>query len=112
MNKLNIAVFFGGCSPEYSVSLESAAAVICNLNPEKYNPLPIGISKEGDWYYYRGDIGKIQKDTWQNREDCIPVALSPERTTHKLLLLKETGVELLSIDVAFPVLPSTAVIPA
>lgn len=104
MNKLNIAVFFGGCSSEYSVSLESASAVISNLDTEKYNPIPIGISKEGDWYYYTGDTEKIKNDTWQNTKYCVPAILSPERRAHKLLLLTKSGMESISIDVAFPVL--------
>lgn len=104
MNKLNIAVVFGGCSPEYGVSLESASAVINNLSTAKYNLVPIGISKNGDWYHYTGDISKIKNDTWLNQEDCIPSVLSPERRARKLLLLKETGVESASVDVVFPVL--------
>ena len=31
MKRLKIAVLFGGCSPEYSVSLQSAAAVLQNI---------------------------------------------------------------------------------
>ncbi|MBE6034547.1 MAG: D-alanine--D-serine ligase VanG [Clostridiales bacterium] len=104
MNKLNIAVFFGGCSSEYGISLESSSAVIGSLNTEKYNPVLIGISNEGKWYYYTGDIAKIKNDTWQNSRDCIPAILSPDRKEHKLLLLKETSVEAIPIDVAFPVL--------
>lgn len=102
-DKKNIAVIFGGASSEYGVSLESASAVICNLNREKYNSVRIGISREGDWFYYRGDISKIKNDTWCNAEDCIPAVLSPNRTEHKLILLKE-GAESIPIDVVFPVL--------
>jgi D-alanine---D-serine ligase len=104
MKKLKVAVFFGGCSSEYSVSLESASAVIGNLDTEKYEPIPIGISKDGDWYYYSGDIAMIKNDTWQSGEACIPTVLSPDRKEHKLLLLKEAGMEIIPFDVAFPVL--------
>ena len=45
-----IAVIFGGCSPEYSVSLQSAYAVISHMNTLKYTPVLIGISKTGDWW--------------------------------------------------------------
>ena len=54
MKQKNVAVFFGGCSPEYSVSLTSAHAVLSHLDRHKYNILPIGISKDGSWYYYTG----------------------------------------------------------
>lgn len=104
MKRLNIAVFFGGCSSEYGVSLESASAVIQNLNADKYQPVPVGITKEGSWFYFDGDISKIKADTWCNEADCIPAALSPNRGEHSLLLLKESGLDKLSIDAAFPVL--------
>lgn len=38
MNKKTVVIFFGGCSSEYSVSLESAAGVIRNLDREQYTP--------------------------------------------------------------------------
>ena len=36
MKKINVGIFFGGCSPEYSVSLSSASGVILNVDQEKY----------------------------------------------------------------------------
>lgn len=104
MEKLNVAVFFGGCSPEYSVSLSSASGVILNLDPEKYNTLPIGITQEGTWYYYTGSVDKMLDDTWHNQKDCVPAVLSPNRGENSLLLLEQQGVRRLHIDVAFPVL--------
>ncbi len=105
MEKLKVAVFFGGCSPEYSVSLESASGVITNLDREKYCPVPVGITADGEWYCYTGDIGKIKEDTWHLDENaCVPAALSPSRREHKLILLRDGRAEYVDIDVAFPVL--------
>ena len=56
MSKLTIAVIFGGCSSEYGVSLESAYAVISHMDTDRYIPLMIGISRQGDWFYYQGDV--------------------------------------------------------
>jgi len=39
----------GGRSGEHEVSLASAASVIRGLDPDKYEPVPIGITKEGHW---------------------------------------------------------------
>jgi D-alanine---D-serine ligase len=86
MKKLTVAVFFGGCSPEYSVSLESASAVLRNLDPEKYQIVPVGITKDGDWFYFTGEWDQITLDTWYKEEDCIPAALSLNRSDHCLLL--------------------------
>lgn len=104
MEKLNVAVFFGGCSPEYSVSLSSASGVILNLDREKYNPVLIGITQKGSWYHYTGSVDKLLNDTWHNSQDCVPAVLSPNRGEKRLLLLKEEGVESISLDIAFPVL--------
>ena len=59
MIKKKIGVIFGGCSPEYNVSLESAYSVITNINKEKYDIILIGITKEGDWFKFEGDLEKI-----------------------------------------------------
>ncbi len=104
MKKLNVAVFFGGCSSEHSVSLQSASAVIRNLNPEKYHVIPVGITKEGDWYYAPNAGADMDADRWYTETDCIPAILSPNRSDHSLLLLQKDGVCKLPVDVAFPVL--------
>ncbi len=104
MEKLNVAVIFGGHSSEYSVSLESAGAVISNLDTEKYHAVPVGITKEGDWFYFKGDPAAIRENTWHNKSDCTPAALSPNRSEHCLMLFEEDGVKKLPVDVVFPVL--------
>ena len=104
MNRLKIVVFFGGCSSEYSVSLESAFSVINNLNREKYEPVPVGITESGKWYYFSGDVEKIKQDRWLNEEDCVPATLSPDRGERKLLLFRGDRVETVTIDAAFPVM--------
>ena len=100
MNKLNVAVFFGGCSSEYSVSLSSASGVILNLDNEKYSPVMIGITKEGSWYYYDGPIDLLLNDTWYSSNYCTPAVLSPNHGEKSLLLLKEDGITKIPIDVA------------
>jgi D-alanine---D-serine ligase len=104
MKKLNVAVFFGGCSPEYSVSLSSASGVILNLDNQKYNPIMVGITKEGTWYYYNGPVERLLADNWHDSEYCTPVVLSPNRSDRCLLVLKEDGITRIPIDVALPIL--------
>lgn len=99
-----VAVLFGGCSPEYGVSLQSAAAVISHMDREKYEPVPVGITHMGDWFYYGGEPAKIADDTWCLGGDCVPATVSLNRSAPGLLLWKEEGVERMEIDAAFPVL--------
>jgi len=50
-NKVSVAVVFGGQSMEHDVSIESAKAVIRNIDREKYSPIPLYINKEGQWAF-------------------------------------------------------------
>lgn len=99
-----IAILFGGCSPEYGVSLQSAHSVITHLDREKYEPVLIGISNAGDWFQYVGEIEKIPADTWCNENDCIPVVVSPNRTVHGIVTIKNGKIRETHIDAVFPVL--------
>jgi len=50
MNKrLRVGVIFGGRSGEHEVSLASARSVMAAMDKNKYEPVPIGITKEGRW---------------------------------------------------------------
>lgn len=49
MAKLRIGVIYGGRSGEHEVSLASAAAVFKNLDPSRYEAVPILVTKEGRW---------------------------------------------------------------
>lgn len=104
MDNFNIAIVFGGCSPEYSVSLQSAYSVITHLDRKKYTPVLIGISRRGDWYKYEGEIEKICADTWCGEKDCTPVVVSLNRTVHGILIVKNGKVQKIHIDAAFPIL--------
>lgn len=103
-DKRKVAVFFGGCSSEYAVSLSSASGVIRSLDREKYIPVLIGITREGRWFHYAGPVEQIESDTWENAAYCTPALLSPNRGDCLLLLMTETGVASVKIDVALPIL--------
>jgi D-alanine-D-alanine ligase len=49
MKKLRVGVLFGGRSGEHEVSLLSAASILQAIDKDKYEVVPIGISKEGRW---------------------------------------------------------------
>lgn len=49
MKKLRVGVLFGGRSGEHEVSLLSAASILKAIDKEKYDVVPIGITKEGRW---------------------------------------------------------------
>lgn len=47
--KINLAVIFGGRSGEHEVSLRSAKQVMEALDKEKYEVIPVAITKLGRW---------------------------------------------------------------
>ena len=49
MTKLRIGILFGGRSGEHEVSLLSAASVLNAIDKNKFEVVPIGITKEGRW---------------------------------------------------------------
>jgi D-alanine-D-alanine ligase len=49
MKKLRVGILFGGRSGEHEISLLSAASVLQALDKDKYEVVPIGITKEGRW---------------------------------------------------------------
>lgn len=101
----NLLVIFGGCSSEYEVSLRSAASVLRNVDRNKYNVLTLGITKDGQWYFYSGDIDSIENDSWFRDEDTTPAIISPDKKDKALIILNDMGAyERIGIDVIFPVL--------
>ena len=105
MEKKNIAVIFGGCSPEHTVSLASAAAVIRNIDAEKYEVIQLGITEGGEWFRFYGSPDDIEANTWRaDRTKCIPAVISPDRDQHGILEFRLSGVRTTRLDAAFPVL--------
>ena len=64
---------FGGCSPEYPVSLKSAYAVLNHINTDQYKIIAVGITKDGKWLRYLGEYEAILNDG--SVVDLVVVAL-------------------------------------
>jgi len=101
--RLRIGVIFGGRSGEHEVSLASAASVIRALDPEKYEVVPIGITKDGRWL-----VGSpAQKMLPEVLRSGQHVMLSADPSVAALVPLDGTSAETLRVDVVFPVLHGT-----
>ena len=104
MRKLNVCVLFGGVSPEHEVSLRSAESVLNNMDADKYNILPVGISKEGKWILFGGtDYSLLPSGQWLDHPQNHPAVISPVRG-EGLMIFGENGMRRERIDVTFPVL--------
>jgi len=112
--KLRVAVLFGGRSGEHEVSLRSAASIMQALDSNKYDVIPIGITKQGSWLTAgaaakmlpggvaplpRADAGEASPEVLQEAEvlrSGLPLVLEPDPSHQKA-----------GIDVVFPVLHGT-----
>jgi len=102
--RLRVGVLFGGRSGEHEVSLASAASVIGALDPEKYEPVPIGISKDGRWLVGT-TAQKLLPDVLKSGER---VSLPPDPTAGALVPIAHgSGQHSVTVDVVFPVLHGT-----
>src|SRR5579864_8466008 len=100
--RLRVAILYGGRSGEHEVSLASAASVIRGLDPDKYEAVPIGISKEGHWL-----IGSAaQKMLPEVLKGGQRVVMTADPTDAALIPLDRSGGGQ-RIDVVFPVMHGT-----
>jgi len=104
MKKLKIAVLFGGCSSEYGISLKSAYSVIKHIDITKYDPVLLGITQSGEWFYFSGTPERINDDTWNNPNDCVKAIISPDRETHGVLVFDNNNARSIRLDAVMPVL--------
>jgi D-alanine--(R)-lactate ligase len=98
VDRLKIAIIFGGSSEEHPVSIKSAQQVANSLDTEKYEPFYVGITKGGDWML----CDTVDAD-WEN-SNCRPVVLSPDRSIHGLFVLEEGHYKTIRLDVVLPVM--------
>jgi D-alanine-D-alanine ligase len=102
--KLRVGILFGGRSGEHEVSLASATSVIRALDPEKYEAVPIGITKDGRWLVGGGAL-KLLPEVLRSGERVV---LPPDPGAAALLpLTPNPSQPSVRVDVVFPVLHGT-----
>jgi D-alanine-D-alanine ligase len=101
--RLRVGVLFGGRSGEHEVSLSSAASVIRGLDPEKYEAVPIGITKGGQWLIGAG-VQKMLPEVLKSGERVL---LSSDPSLAALVPLDVARGGAQRVDVVFPVLHGT-----
>lgn len=110
--KTRVGVIFGGRSGEHEISIRSAKTVIEQLDFDRYEVFPIGISNEGRWLSPSESVGMLPESTkalfieryGEPSEDRI--VLSGDAAMHGLTTLDVPGSSV-PLDVVFPVLHGT-----
>ena len=83
MKKDKVILLFGGNSAEHSISLSSAFAVITHIDQTKWEIYPVGITKAGEFFYYRGPFSLIETGEWEKD----PALLSPVYFGYRAVIL-------------------------
>lgn len=115
MSKIKVGIVYGGRSGEHEVSIRSAKAVIEQIDKEKYEVIPIAITKEGNWLNPVESLGFFPTETQQILLENIGkfprnnVAFVGDTKYKGLTQLnaEEHEEKLTELDVVFPVLHGT-----
>ena len=100
-----IAFIFGGISSEHEVSRISVTSILNNVDKSKYEYIVVGITKNGAWYKYTGDIKNIKGGEWEkDRDNLFDCVLSPDRRHSGFLVKKGDNWQTETVDVLFPVM--------
>jgi D-alanine-D-alanine ligase len=100
--KLRVGVLFGGRSGEHEVSLASAASIIRGLDPQKYEAVPVGITKEGHWLVGAG-AQKMLPEVLRTGQRVV-MSADPSETA---LIGLDGNSQGQKLDVIFPVIHGT-----
>src|SRR5215471_17095213 len=111
--KIRVGLVFGGRSGEHEVSLASATSVMANLDKEKYDVVPIGITKEGSWLLGVAPPRLLEAEQasshQEDLEQSTAVTLTGDPSLRRLIPVRgseQLGAEG-ALDVIFPVLHGT-----
>ncbi len=104
MKKITVGILFGGRSGEHEVSRNSAQAIANNFDKDKYNVIPIGVTKDGQWYapIKLEDIANFVPDNYQGYQ----VTILPQPNNRKLVKLNDWQ-PIAELDVIFPIIHGT-----
>jgi D-alanine-D-alanine ligase len=106
--RIRVAVVFGGQSTEHAVSCVSAASVLANLDQDRFELLPVGITPSGTWVLGPADPATlaIEGRTLPTITSGTALTLPPDPSAANLVVLERgrEGEVLSGVDVVFPVL--------
>lgn len=100
MAKKTICVLFGGVSSEHDVSIMSVRTVLENIDRERFDIVTIGITKDGEWHFFEGDL---PDENWLSFAPCKAI-LSPDRKDGGIFKFSKNSIEKIKIDAVYPVL--------
>lgn len=113
--KKRVLILFGGRSGEHEVSLNSAANVIAALDREKYDVIPLAITREGKWLsgvtptqLMTGiNLSVLTEKNADNEEELVTSTDDPTDMRLAMLAVGKTNTDTGAVDIVIPVLHGT-----
>lgn len=106
-NKLKVGVIFGGRSGEHEVSLRSAESIINALDRDKYEVVPIAITKSGKWLASSEATNLLPGAVMANADQHVAIFGDPTEKGLARFSGESTTSQRDKLDVIFPVLHGT-----
>src|SRR5262245_64356112 len=106
--RMRVGIIFGGRSGEHEISLRSATSIIAALDRQRYDVVPIAITKEGRWRSGPESLRLLeaaQRDLLPIGEHGAEVTIPADPTRRALIPLGRGATT--PLDVVFPVLHGT-----
>ena len=99
----NVLIVFGSMTPEHDLSCRSAATILEAIDREKYNPVVVGITSDGQWIYTEATTEEIKSATdWEQSPTNRKALLDLNHGSKQLLVFEEDGtIDCKKVDVAF-----------
>ena len=95
MEKISVAILYGGRSVEHGVSVNSARNICEYIDQKKYTVVPVGITEQGKWH--------LTKTVSKDIKAGIPLTIHLDPQKPYLL----AGSKKIKLDIAFPLLHGT-----
>ena len=93
-SRIRVAVVYGGRSSEHAISCVSAGSILRHLDPQRFEVIPVGITRDGSWLREQVDPSQL----------AISDRRLPEVSGHTDTPLALAAEILASVDVVFPIL--------
>ena len=110
LRKTRIGIIFGGRSGEHEVSLKSARSVMQALDKEKYEIVPIGITRSGEWrvasskWLVNGSVPQLKAEEKDAQQATL---ITGSQTSELMQIDSDAKLSFKQLDVIFPVLHGT-----
>lgn len=101
--KKNVLVVFGSMTPEHDLSCKSAGYIVELMDKEKFNPIPVGITKDGQWFYTQATPDEIRDaKAWEESPTNKRAVLDTNYGANRLIVFNdENTVDFIHVDLIF-----------